>query len=731
MTRQSVQRETPVIRIYLSAPGENYSVERRLFSGLVLPELQKKAASFGFQIEAVDPETFLPEDRSIARQLREIEACLPFFVAFVGRRVGEPADLPVTLDETYPWIELYTGCGLQEIEIFFAVSQLHAERSFFYRRDPSFLSEVPDEERGSFLPADSEEAARAAALEARLRVSGRPFLNGYAFLWPARSDAAAALPGLAEHLINDLWPAILEEVMAARLAPQASADQPQPAKLPRDQTLPFHEDVQFTVYRPRVVRPLDWTPLLAFAHLGELPHEADPRDDPIRQVEQRAQAILGARIEAYAPVTQDSVLALPEEAEVTFMLDLPKFQVKGPHRTFLWVNAVHLEEFQIRAGTDLDGRTARGSLAVYHGSILLAEVRLAIRVDAQASRQPTLAETPASATPFRKIFASYSHKDAQIVLQFERFVEALGDRYLRDVRQLRAGEIWNERLCDFIREADVFQLFWSRNAMTSRFVEQEWRYALSLDKPQFIRPTYWEEPLPTAPERGLPPEELGRIHFHKLGRTLGPIEEAAPTSKGPFCTECGRPVKLGEACTCTSREASQDIEHGYLLGDAPEIGPLCKVGTSRRLLSSGIEYITYALFIWFSIFLNAFTAGIGLLGLLPLFFLILIVLRDFNQGAFSIVRRTSLTRVADLQTGQPASNSQAIVRNSYYLVLLFLLPFLPWLDFLIALVFTLFLVLDCTMIVAGRQGRRLGDILAGTQVVEEKRWAEGGWVEGE
>jgi uncharacterized RDD family membrane protein YckC len=707
-----MQRETLVIRIYLSAPGEDHSVERRLFSELVLPELQKKAASFGFQIEVIDPGTFLLEDRSIARQLREIEACLPFFVAFVGGRVGEPADIPTTFAETYPWIELCAGYSPQEIEIFFAVSQLHAKQSFFYRRDPTFLNEMPAEERGSFLPADGAEATRAAALEERLRMSGRPFLDGYAFRWTARSDAAAALPGLAQHLINDLWPAILEEV-TVRLAAQASVDQSQPAKLPRDQALPFHEDVQFTVYRPRVVRPLHWTPLLAFAHLGELPHGGDPRDDPIRQVEQRSQAILGARIQAYAPVTQDSAFALPEAAEVTFMLDLPKFQVKGQNRTFLWVNAVHLEEFQIRAGTDIDGRTVRGSLGVYHGSILLASVRLAIRVDAQASRQSTLDETPASATPFRKIFASYSHKDEPIVLQFERFVEALGDRYLRDVRQLRAGEIWNERLYDFIREADVFQLFWSRNAMTSRFVEQEWRYALSLDRPWFIRPTYWEEPLPTAPELGLPPEELGRIHFHKLGRPLSsPIEEAAPAAKGSFCTECGRFVEMGEACTC-----------GKVVKISPSIcasfDPPLKPSSSRRLLSSGIAYITYAILIGFLTTLDTFTANsFGPLGLFLL--MLMIVLRDLNQGAFSIARRTSLTKLVDEQTGRPASNSQVIVRNSYYLLLLLLLAFLPMSDCLIALIL-LFLVLDCVMIVAGPRGRRLGDILAGTQVVHAKR----------
>jgi hypothetical protein len=293
-----------------------------------------------------------------------------------------------------------------------------------------------------------------------------------------------------------------------------------------EQALPFHEDVQFTVYRPYVVRPGKWTQLLAFAHLGEPPLGADPSQDPIRQVEMRARALLGDQFSMYRPRGQDSSVGLPEDAEITFVLDLPDFDVDAPRRTFLWINAMHVEEFQIRAATRLHGSTGRGRLFIHHGIILLAVVQLAIRVDADAPLQSQLNEKPVSVAPYRKIFPSYSHADTQVVAEFERYVEALGDRYLRDVRELRAGEIWNERLRDFIQEADVFQLFWSHNAMSSPFVEQEWRYALSLRRPSFVRPTYWEEPMPKTAD--VPPVELGQIHFYPLGRTIPFSEKSQP-----------------------------------------------------------------------------------------------------------------------------------------------------------------------------------------------------------
>ncbi len=154
---------------------------------------------------------------------------------------------------------------------------------------------------------------------------------------------------------------------------------------------------------------------------------------------------------------------------------------------------------------------------MFLGVILLADVPLAIRVD--RAHQPAAAEKELEinhARPYRRIFASYSHKDLTVVEQFERFARSLGDEYLRDWKHLRAGEVWDERLLRLIEEADVFQLFWSRNAMESAYVRKEWEHALSLGRPNFVRPTYWEEPLTVAPERGLPPDELRRLHFQRI-----------------------------------------------------------------------------------------------------------------------------------------------------------------------------------------------------------------------
>lgn len=155
-------------------------------------------------------------------------------------------------------------------------------------------------------------------------------------------------------------------------------------------------------------------------------------------------------------------------------------------------------------------------MEVYLGIILIAEIGLTIAVDSSVEAIESDPKAVSHGHPYRKIFVSYSHKDLPIVRRFEEFVLAFGDEFIRDWTHLRAGQVWSEQLQSMISDADVFQLFWSTNSMTSDFVRHEWEFALGLSRPSFIRPVYWEEPMPEKPELGLPPETLRKIHFFKL-----------------------------------------------------------------------------------------------------------------------------------------------------------------------------------------------------------------------
>jgi len=354
------------------------------------------------------------------------------------------------------------------------------------------------------------------------------------------------------------------------------------------------DDVQFTVYRPKTVRPRKWMPLLVFMHLADRRPDAPANEpDPIEQVRQQAQTLLGAAAADYRDISADARQGIPKESEITLVPDVPGVSFNPHSRIFRWEKDVHREEFDLRADPSLDGKIARGSISAYLGVILIARIDLAITVNSSHSDAGDAQTDDAiHATPYRKIFASYSRRDAEVVRQFEHFIETTGDRFLQDVRHLRAGEKWDDGLLRLIDQADVFQLFWSSNSMGSPHVRREWEYALSLGRPAFIRPTFWEDPFPESPADSLPPESLRRLHFHRLATVPAKPSASerliagharAPTNPSHISPslrpsmETGRPLPLPPATA-----ASPDI-HYYHRSDKPTHRKRRQVSVFARL----------------------------------------------------------------------------------------------------------------------------------------------------
>jgi anti-anti-sigma factor len=302
--------------------------------------------------------------------------------------------------------------------------------------------------------------------------------------------------------------------------------------------LHLDQNVQFSVYRPSAVQPQRWYTMLAFAHLSEHPPDAErDQPDPIEEMQRQARQVLGEKLDEYRGTTQDSQHPVPRDGELTFVPEVPGVEFNPPSRSFVWEEAVHREEFRLRASPELDGQTARGRLTVFLGGIILAEVSLSIPVDSShRTGSKTDPHEVERAQPYRRIFASYSRKDRWVVEQFKKYGGVLGDEYVKKHISLRAGEERSGKLQQLIEEADIFQLFWSTNSMHSSFIRREWEYALSLRRANFIRPCYWENPLPTCPEKNLPPEELRRVHFQRIPlamRAQTASDESADRNEGP------------------------------------------------------------------------------------------------------------------------------------------------------------------------------------------------------
>jgi len=271
--------------------------------------------------------------------------------------------------------------------------------------------------------------------------------------------------------------------------------------IPMADSSPPRRDTFFKAVWPRIVPPQEWQPFLVYVFAGFEGSEGAATDIKRRTA---------GPIDHYASSTLTG--AEPERGvEIMVVPDIPGVEFNPPNARIRWLEDWHVLEFRTRLLAD--GATA-GPVNFFVGPILVGNIEVKIQSPSEAVR-PVVSTSHATSSgyseqpssPYRSIFVSYSHQDAEIVSALERAYIAIGDSYLRDIHVLRSGELWNISIFQLIDWAQVFQLCWSAAAKASPYVEQEWRHAVDLRRPRFIRPIYWAKPLPE------PPPELHELHF--------------------------------------------------------------------------------------------------------------------------------------------------------------------------------------------------------------------------
>lgn len=85
---------------------------------------------------------------------------------------------------------------------------------------------------------------------------------------------------------------------------------------------------------------------------------------------------------------------------------------------------------------------------------------------------------------FNKIFISYAHQDARLIKLLALAYKAQGIDYFYDRDSLAPGDVYGEKIFDYIDSADLFILCWSENAAQSDYVAKERRRALLRAYPQ-------------------------------------------------------------------------------------------------------------------------------------------------------------------------------------------------------------------------------------------------------
>ncbi len=176
-----------------------------------------------------------------------------------------------------------------------------------------------------------------------------------------------------------------------------------------------------------------------------------------------------------------------------------------------------------------------------------------------------------------------------------------------------------------------------------------------------------------------------------------------------FCIECGEP--LDAIGVCANGHGGEIVESSSM----DLTGVLPKAPLSRRLAGDGLEVTVLVVLEIVGTILGYVTFGItGILS--SVIGMTYMACKDLNHGSYSLGKLIAHTRVVDQATGELASNKQAFIRNSYY-VFGWLLACLPFVGFIGQILVFLALIVDVLMVLAHPRGLRLGDFLAGTQVV--------------
>ena len=210
-------------RIFISSTFLDMHGERDLLTRHVIPELRERCRAKRIHISEVDLRWGITEEeanheRQLESCLSEVDRCRPFFVGLLGKRYGYTPKEYKTFsgDPKFDWLKTYpAGRSVTELEMHYGALKdpSTSKQSFFYFRDNSFVTQVPQEHRKVFESESKEAAAKIDALKQAIRGSSCTYFEGYKCNWAGALDSngrpmVTGLDELHHRILTDLWGAI-------------------------------------------------------------------------------------------------------------------------------------------------------------------------------------------------------------------------------------------------------------------------------------------------------------------------------------------------------------------------------------------------------------------------------------------------------------------------------------------------------------------------------------------
>lgn len=207
------------VRIFISSTFRDMHAERDHLVKVVFPELRERCAKRQMHLIDIDlrwgvTEKEAEQGKVLEICLDEIERSRPFFIGLLGERYGFiPRNLPEDAEFAHPWLRDYANHSLTALEIIHGVlrNPEMSKRSFFYFRDPVFISRMPESIRPDFIAENPEAANKLTALKDKIRASNRMLMENYPCRWDDTRQSIVDLDVFGQRVLDDLWIAICAE----------------------------------------------------------------------------------------------------------------------------------------------------------------------------------------------------------------------------------------------------------------------------------------------------------------------------------------------------------------------------------------------------------------------------------------------------------------------------------------------------------------------------------------
>ena len=215
------------VRVFLSSTFRDMHAERDHLIKFTFPALREKLLPHRVELYDIDLRWGITEDeakneRVVRLCLEQVDACHPFFLAFVGHRYGwVPPKIPADATEKYAFITKFPGVSVTELELRHgAMLEPAGKRSLILLRNDAALESIPQATRNKdFLEADPALRAKLQAL--RQEIEGCPVpVQPYSATWnPRPYDRVNRMRGKLDGLDQFgkqveawLWRAIKDEL---------------------------------------------------------------------------------------------------------------------------------------------------------------------------------------------------------------------------------------------------------------------------------------------------------------------------------------------------------------------------------------------------------------------------------------------------------------------------------------------------------------------------------------